>query len=78
MTWEQIYDVGANLLSFIAYGSWFVEVCLVKCYYDMLVLKMHAKWVAYLYMNMDAVDVHKRKLVLKMGYSKMNVFLCLL
>ena len=50
--------MGANLLSSMADSSWFVEVGLVKCYYDVLILKSHAKWVVYLHINMIAVDVH--------------------
>jgi hypothetical protein len=43
-------------------------VC-VECYFgDIVVHKGQAKWVTYLHTSMDAVNVHKMKLVLKMGY----------
>ena len=72
------YNVGANLLSFMAYGSWYiVEECLVNYYDDILVSKRHAKLVAYLHICIVAVDVHKRKLVLKMGYLMIDIILCL-
>ena len=70
-------DVGVNLLPSMAYGSWFVEVCLVKCYDDMLISIRHAKCVAYLHINMATVDIYKRKLILKMGYFMMVMSLCI-
>ena len=72
------YDMGANLLPSMVYGSrYIVEECLVKYYDDLLVSKRHAKWVVYLHINMAAVDVHKRKLVLKMGFFTMDISLYL-
>lgn len=72
------YDVGVNPLPFMAYGSrYIVEECLVKYCNVILVSKRHAKWVAYLHIYMVAVDVQKRKFVLKMGYFMMDMPLCL-
>ena len=43
-------------------------VC-VECYFeDIVVHKGQAKWVTYSHTSMDAVNVHKMKLILKMGY----------
>ena len=70
------YEVGINLLPFIEYGSWYiVEECLVKYYDDILVFKRHAKWVTYFHINMVVVDLHKQKLILKMGYFMMYSFM---
>ena len=70
------YNVGANLIPFMAYGSWYiVEECLVKYYDDILVFKRHAKWVTYFHINMVVVDLHKQKLILKMGYFMMYSFM---
>ena len=35
---------------------------------DIVGSKRHAKWMSYSHVNMAAVDVHKRKLVLKEGH----------
>ena len=72
------YDVGANLLPTMAYGSRYImEECMEKYYEDLSISKRHAKWVVYLHINMAAVVVHKRNLILKMGYFTMDIFQCL-
>ena len=72
------YDVEANILISMAYGSWYIlEECLVKYYDDILVSKRHAKWMVYLHINMVAIDVQKRKLVLKIDYFTTDIPLCL-
>lgn len=37
-------------------------------FFEVFLYKRHAKWVVYLHIRMDAVYVHKKKLILKMGY----------
>ncbi|XP_058213451.1 uncharacterized protein LOC131325283 [Rhododendron vialii] len=50
-------------------SSWCnLRVCIVRYYEDILIHKRHGKLVISLHKSMDAVDVHKRKLILKMGY----------
>ena len=61
--------MGANLLPSMVYCSRYIEEeCLVKYYDNILVFNRPAKWMVNLQLRMAAVDVHKRKLILKMGY----------
>lgn len=49
-----------------------------KCdglFYDKLLQKRHAKWVVYLGRSMDAVDVYKRKLILKIGCCRREMII---
>jgi hypothetical protein len=36
-------------------------------FYDVILHKRHGKWVASWHISMDAVDVYKKKLILKIG-----------
>ena len=47
----------------------------MKYYDDISVSKRNAKSMAYLPINMAAVDVHKRDLVLKMGSVMIDILL---
>lgn len=59
-----------NFLHFMLDGSWchVWGTSVMAYFYDVILHQRHAKWVVYLHIKMDAVDVHNRKLVLKIGY----------
>ena len=58
-----------DCLYFPKYGYCYVLQDYIKDYVDDIVgSKRHAKWMSYSHVNMAAVDVHKRKLVLQEGH----------
>lgn len=51
------------------HSSWHdLGVCMMSYCEDILICKRHGKWVISFHKSMDAVDGHKREIILKIGH----------